>query len=232
MKIKIILLIFITLLLTACQNKTTTQILEEETWSQLLWDGQNYKIETVQEKPEPKKQQIEWQADINYDNKNENIILENNILKVYKDNRVIWQTNADWQVENVIIDDLNQDKKIEINFSVEKIRGRYRKNKELKESDEKVNCFYIYQWKENQIKPTWLSSPLDKAIDKAIAFDINQDNKKELIVLENVEAIHESPQYISIWSWNGWGFSNDFQSDKDNFKDILEINNKVYIKKS
>lgn len=211
------------LLLTACQ--TTTQTPEKESWSQLFWDGQDYKVDSSQGEIEQKESQTKWQADIDYDNQKEKIVLENNILQVYKDNQEIWQTDPSWVVANVIIDDLNQDGEIEINFSVEKKRGRYRKNKEFKESDEVVSCFYIFKWRNNKLEPAWLSSPIDNAIDKVLVLDINQDNKKELVVLEK-------EGHLSVWSWNGWGFSNNFKSKENNFKNITEENNTIYIKKA
>lgn len=221
MKTKILLTIFIILLFTACQTTSRTQ--EKKSFSQLLLDRQNYKIESTQENIEPKESQSEWQADVDYDGQNEKIVLENNALKVYKDNQEIWKTSEEWVVANVIIDDLNQDSEIEINFSVEKVRGRYRKNKVFEESDEEVSCFYIFKWRNNKIEPAWLSSPVDNKINKVIALDINNDSEKELAVLEK-------EGYLSIWSWNGWGFSNDFRSEENGFEDIVEKDNKIYVR--
>jgi hypothetical protein len=223
MKYKLFIFIFPILLLVGCTNSNSNNA--QTPMSLLSWDGSNYQITDnnldFQEIPFVS----EWQADIDYDNENENIILDDKRLSVYKNNKLLWQTDTEWEVENVIIDDLNQDGKIEINFSLWKTRGKYRKLGQFLESDERVNCFYIYKWRDGEIKPAWLSSPLDNEINKVLAFDINQDSKNELIVLENAG-------HVSVWSWNGWGFSNDFRSNKNELKDFYtdKENNTILMK--
>lgn len=212
--IKYLLILICLTILCGC---SLTKENNENEYLTLNWDN-GYKLSETADKHYSPEEKTEWSADIDYDGNDEKIILNENILTVYKDNNALWSTENEWKVENVIIDDLNLDGEIEINFCLWKKRGRYRKLGQFYESNDTVNCFYIFKWKDGELKPAWLSSPLDNPIFKAVPSDINNDNKKELAVLE--EGNGNYAKYVSIWTWNGWGFSNDFRASNDKYEGL------------
>ncbi|MBU1177607.1 hypothetical protein KJ903_00130, partial [Patescibacteria group bacterium] len=218
---KLFPLVLSVLFLAGCQTVDQNQV--PESWAVLSWDGDDYGIKDRpdQSLSSPSPPASEWWADIDYDGDKERTVLENNRISVAKNGQIFWQTDPAWQVGNVIIDDLNQDGEIEINFSVEKIRGEYRANRLFKESNDWTSCFYIYKWRDGAIRPAWLSSPLDEPIHQTVAHDLNQDNKKELVVLEKDQLHEDYAQYISVWSWYGWGFSNDWRSEEGEFNNVV-----------
>jgi len=191
------------------------------------WDGQNYqqKIEKSRHPLLIKKERlVSGQLDFDGDGKFEEIILKNGTIFVKKNQNIIWQSEKDWQVENLFLADLNRDGRTEINFSLWK-QGSYGKTLPfwLKENTKEWgNHFFIYGWEKGELRPVWCSSTIDAPIIEMGAGDIDSNGKDEVIVLEGD---YDRPQnniveYLTIWSWNGWGFFNDFRSRKGKFYNL------------
>lgn len=206
-------------------------------YSIFYWDGQNYKeeekdIDSLTEVITKPEQEIDFDGD----GTNEKIELDNNTVFIYKGEKVWWQSDPDWQVENIILADLNGDGKIELNMPLWK-RGSFGDDLPfwVEENDTDLgNHFFIYGFKEGEIRPVWCSSTIDDPIKEMTASDINGDGKDELIVLEGTydQSQDALAKYVSIWSWNGWGFSNDFRSDEGQFFNLeirKDLDGKNYV---
>jgi len=204
------------------------------------WDGQDYqyKNENSVYLTRKAKKFIEQEIDLDNDERLENIILRQNMVQVLRDNKLLWKSDPNWQVEDVVLADFNQDNQIEINMSLWK-EGSYGKDLPFwleENTKEWGNHLFVYGMKDGKIKPVWCSSTLDAPIKEMIAEDINGDNKSELITLEgnydNPE--NEWGNYLSIWSWNDWGFFNDYRSAEGKYFNLSiedidnnELSNKV-----
>ncbi len=204
------------------------------------WDGQDYqyKNENSVYLTRKAKKFIEQEIDLDNDERLENIILRQNMVQVLRDNKLLWKSDPNWQVEDVVLADFNQDNQIEINISLWK-KGSYGKDLPFwleENTKEWGNHLFVYGMKDGKIKPVWCSSTLDAPIKEMIAEDINGDNKSELITLEgnydNPE--NEWGNYLSIWSWNDWGFFNDYRSAEGKYFNLSiedidnnELSNKV-----
>jgi len=104
----------------------------------------------------------------------------------------------------------------------------------IKENDMSVkNHFFVYDLVNGKIKPVWGSSNLTAPNCEFKIADVNGDGENELIALEGDYA--DKPlckgNYVAVWKWNGWGFSNEWRSKKGNFSNLeLErVNNKLCI---
>lgn len=162
-------------------------------------------------------------ADLDNNGKQEIYELKKGTLTIWQNQQKIWQTPALWQVDNFFLADSNNDGKKEINLSVWK-KGNYGSSKPfwVKENDQSIrNHFFVFLLKNGQVKPIWQSSNLTRPNCEFIFADANNDSKNELIVLEgDYQEKNCRGQYLAVWQWNGWGYTNQWRSQLGNFRNL------------
>ncbi len=155
--------------------------------------------------------------DLNQDGKNEEVVVYKNVGYLLSDDKIIWRTDSDWEVENVLVGDFNNDKKTEFGFSLWKI-GSYGPAKPfwVKENDLAVsNHLFLYQLDKDEVKMVWGSSALDYPIKEMALKDFNSDGNFDLIVWQSQCGRSEKnclQNNLGVWRWNKFGFYNVFQS--------------------
>lgn len=157
-------------------------------------------------------------ADLDNDGNLEKVLIDNHQLFIYKAGRQVWKSNFNWSVENFLVADLNQDGDLEVSFSLWK-----------KDGDTLGNHLFLYDFRKQKFAQIWCSSVLDAPIKEMLAFDINLDQKIDLIVLEGN---YQNPgldfsDYLTVWSWNGWGFTNKFRSPQSQFENLTLKNQEI-----
>ena len=72
------------------------------------------------------------------------------------------------------------------------------------------------------MKPIWQSSNLEAPNCEFAIADIDRDGANDLVVNEGNYS--QKPEcngnYIAVWKWNGWGFSNEWRSKEGNYSNI------------
>jgi len=174
-------------------------------------------------------------ADIDDDGETEKAFIKNSRAYIEKKGKIIWQSDAKFKAENIVLADIDNDRKIDILVSLWKI-GKYGPDLPFwleKNTNDWSNHFFIYKWQENKIKLFWGSSTLDAPIKEMAIQDVNSDGKNELIVLEGDydNSNNRYADYLTIWHWNEWRLFNDFRSEKGGYFDleIQKVENKTYI---
>jgi poly-gamma-glutamate synthesis protein (capsule biosynthesis protein) len=176
----------------------------------------------------------EW-ADLDSNSIQEIYSLENGRLTITENANIIWRSPADWWIDNYILADSNNDGVLDVNLSVWKA-GNFGASKPfwIKENDMSVkNHFFVFGFVNGEMRPIWQSSNLEAPNCEFIFADINGDEENELVVVEGDYS--EKPKcdgnYVAVWKWNDWGFSNEWRSEKGNFSDleIEKIDGKSYI---
>ena len=165
------------------------------------------------------------EADLDGDGEAEKIILSEGKVQVLKNGKIIWQSDSAWQIDNLILADLNCDGKTEINMSLWK-KGSYGDDLPfwLEENTEEWGShLFIYGWRKGKISPFWCSSTLETPIKEMAAGDIDGDGKPELAILEGDydNPKNDCAERLAVWSWNGWGFFNDYRSEKGQYANLL-----------
>ncbi|HOL90627.1 MAG TPA: CapA family protein [Candidatus Pacearchaeota archaeon] len=160
--------------------------------------------------------------------------LKNGKLTIEENKKNIWESPDNWWIDDFNFNDSNNDGIVDINLSLWK-PGNFGKSKPfwVEENDMSIkNHFFILNLIGNSIKEVWGSSNLSNPNCEFKFADIDNDKENELIVVEG-DYLEEkcNGNFVAVWKWNGWGFSNEWRSEKGNFSnlEIEKINNKNYI---
>jgi poly-gamma-glutamate synthesis protein (capsule biosynthesis protein) len=175
------------------------------------------------------------QADLNNNLFKETYILENNGLVILENSKMVWQSPKDWWIDNFFLADSNNDGIADINLSLWKA-GNFGSSKPfwVKENDMSVkNHFFVLDFASGSVKQVWGSSNLGQPNCEFQFVDIDNDGKIDLVVIEG-DYLKEPKcegNYVAVWKWNSWGFSNEWRSEKGNFSnlEIEKIDGKSYI---
>ena len=175
------------------------------------------------------------QADLDNDSISENYVLENGRLAITENSKMIWQSPSDWWIDDFVLADSNNDGIVDINLSLWK-SGNFGTSKPfwVKENDMSVkNHFFVLDFVSGSINQIWGSSNLGEPNCEFKIADIDNDGENDLIVIEGNYS--QKPKcngnYVAVWKWNDWGFSNEWRSDKGDFSniEIEKIDGKSYI---
>lgn len=176
----------------------------------------------------------EW-ADLDNDATAEYYDLKNGKLTIAINEKMIWQTPSTWWIDDFVLADSNNDGITDINLSLWK-SGNFGTSKPfwIKENDMSVkNHFFVLNFINGEIKQVWGSSNLAKPNCNFKITDVDHDGKNDLIVIEGdySQNLNCAGNYVAVWKWNDWGFSNEWRSEKGNFTDleIEKIDEKNYI---
>jgi len=198
-----------------------------------FWDGGNFQKSTraaVYGGNRDNRNILVKQKRVDLDNnlEFENYHLENGKLTITENEKMIWQSPDNWWIDNFILADSNNDGVVDINLSLWK-SGSFGSSKPfwVKENDVSVkNHFFVLNFTEGKVNQVWGSSNLTEPnCDFKIA-DVDSDGKNDLVVIEGDYSQKSKCEgnYIAIWKWNDWGFSNEWRSDKGNFSNLEIVN--------
>lgn len=174
-------------------------------------------------------------TDLNSNGINELYQLKEGILRISEREKLIWQSPTDWWIDDFVLADTNNNGEVNINLSLWKTSS-FGSSKPfwLEENDTSIkNHFFVLRLEDNQVSQVWGSSNLSAPNCEFTIADINNDGQNELLVIEGQyqEDLDCKGQYLAIWNWNSWGFSNEWRSDMANYSQlrIEKINGKSYI---
>jgi len=176
----------------------------------------------------------EW-VDLDNNSVPENFDLENGKLTITENEKMIWQSSSNWWIDDFVLADSNNDGIVDINLSLWK-SSSFGTSKPfwVKENDMSVkNHFFVLDFSGGSIKQVWGSSNLVEPNCEFKIADVDNDGKNDLVVVEGDYS--QKPKcdgnYVAVWKWNDWGFSNEWRSEKGNFAnlEIEKIDGKSYI---
>lgn len=141
--------------------------------------------------------------DLDGDGRRELIALEGvgeMALTVRRGGRLLWSgVPARWRPWKLMVADVDGDGRSEI------VVGVYKSTRYFPRPH---NCLFIYGWDGRRGFPKWLGSSLSKPFTDFAFTDFNGDGQTELVALETGRDGKES---IGAYSWNGFGFTLDWQ---------------------
>ncbi|RJQ26923.1 MAG: VCBS repeat-containing protein [Peptococcaceae bacterium] len=168
--------------------------------------------------------------DLDGDGMDESYSLQEGKLRIETGSRTIWQSPDEWWVDDFLLGDADNDGIPDLNLLVWKA-GSFGPHKPfwITAEDKSVkNHLFIFNLVHGAVKPVWQSSNLDRPNYGIALADIDKDSKNELIATEGDYADPEVRQ-VSVWRWNGWGFSrvsgDDFQNGVTEWGQVLKYKN-------
>ena len=97
----------------------------------------------------------------------------------------------------------------------------------------KLHHYFVLDFVDEIVRQVWSSSNLSEPNCEFQITDIDNDGENDLIVIEGdyLQKPKCYGDYVAVWKWNDWGFSNEWRSKKGNFSnlEIEKIDGRNYI---
>jgi len=207
----------------------------------IVWDDKNKTfieqsrkvIYEPEEKLKTRINKIEH-ANLDNDRTQESYFLKDGQLWIFDGVNQIWKSQDNWWIDGFSLADSNHDGINDINMSVWR-EGDFGSSKPfwIDENDMSIkNHFFVFDIKADRIIPVWQSSNLENPNREFCFYDIDNDGRQELVVIEGTyEDDGACGEYIAIWRWNSWGFFNEWRSTKGKYINLSveTVEGKKYI---
>lgn len=141
-----------------------------------------------------------WQSrtalyDLNGDGCMEKFVLEQRRMTVFKEDKEIWASDSQWEVEDFLLGDLGKDSAEELLLFVWK-RGSYGSVRPFwVDADETSYSqhIFLYRLESGQIDPLWMSSRLVPEVQE---WELLSDGRLRLLTQSGED---------TLWGWRTWG---------------------------
>jgi len=162
-------------------------------------------------------------GDLDGDGRGERVELRGGALRLYNEQQEIWHSDPTWDVHQAASADADNDGGKELAFVLWKPFAplpidRFYRGPSLIEGNKNAvseSChLFIYGFQREALRPRWCSSALPDPIQEFAFGDVDGDGRNELVVLEGSydDEREASGRHVTIWRWNGWGFSLEWRS--------------------
>jgi poly-gamma-glutamate synthesis protein (capsule biosynthesis protein) len=174
-------------------------------------------------------------ADLNQNLIPEIYTLDRGRLSAVENSKVIWQSPEEWWIEDFALADSNNDGTTDLNLSLWKA-GNFGTSQPfwIEVNDPSIkNHFFVLNFLHGTFQTIWGSSNLSAPNCEFKIEDIDGDHKNDLVVIEGDYAQKPACRgdYVAVWKWNDWGFTNEWRSAQGNYfnLEVEKINEKSYI---
>ncbi len=135
-----------------------------------------------------------------------------------------WQSPAEWQVKEALFSDLNLDGEDELAllvwrpfrpWPVDRFMPHGGRNASFHDAEGMSCQLILIGLVDGEFRELWAGSALADPIHSLHAADLDGDGLQELAALEYVYDGNPRDATLTVWSWNGFGFSLEARQEDD-----------------
>lgn len=132
--------------------------------------------------------------------------LINNQVRVWEDQQMIWESPAEWKIEQILLADADNDGIEELLMVLWKYGSFGDVSPFWHEREDKSYCchLFMYRLQAGRMRAVWCSSAVGSPIE-SIRETTGPDQKWSLLVREKAKLPFLYTQ--SVWQWQDWGFA-------------------------
>lgn len=160
-------------------------------------------------------------GDLDLDGHEECFSIVNGALALFKcenPGQVLWKSPSTWFISQALMADLNRDDALELvlvvtrpfkNWPVDKFMPVGGRISNFHDSDGMSCHLILIGWKKNEYREVWAGSALFQPLGRVTAVDVNHDGYSELLAIEEQydRSFWWNGGDLTLWQWNGFGFS-------------------------
>jgi hypothetical protein len=181
----------------------------------LTWDGQGLiKTSTY---PSEWTIPLADPVDLDNDDQPERVILQAGKAEIQSNNQPVWSSPTEWEVIQAEITDLNNDGDPEVALLVWRPFSPWPidayiphpgRIQDFHDRDHRSCHLILIGWSRGAYRELWAGSALVDPLSAFTAVDIDRDGRRELAALESrYDAPFFETRSITVWEWNGFGFT-------------------------
>ena len=172
-------------------------------------------------------------ADLDGDGEVESLTLVNETAFIRRGDVQLWRSPADWNVLQASVSDFDHDGLPEASLLLWREFAPWPVDRYLRHPG-RIDDFHdrhnqschliLIGWRRSEFREIWAGSALADPIVAFSAADIDGDERQELIALEGrYDRSKEVGQSITIWDWNGFGFSLRWRGREGNLRALSAV---------
>jgi len=129
---------------------------------------------------------------------------------------LLWQSPENWQVKEAQIGDLNRDGKPEVillvwrpfqPWPIDKFLPSGGRISAFHDLDGKSCHIILIGWARDGYNELWGGSALIRPVSQINVVDLDGDSRQELVTLEGLYDGENIGGQLTVWNWNGFGFT-------------------------
>jgi hypothetical protein len=160
--------------------------------------------------PQQDRSGIFWSGaiDLTGDGRPEIIRRQRRKVEIYQDGQVVWHSPPEWQIKDLTLGDPNDDGRYELLLALEKPGP----------AGIMTSHPFIVGYRGGSYRLLWGGSPVSAALLEVELGDLDGYGVEELVAIERSE--DGAASYVTVWRWNGWGFSLVWRSPPGEYRDL------------
>ncbi|MCK6552352.1 CapA family protein, partial [Myxococcota bacterium] len=146
-------------------------------------------------------------ADLRGTGEAQRVTLRRGVVEVFEHraptSRVVWRNEGPtWRVLRISAGDADHDGRVELLLVLVKSTAEGRLTTHP----------FLFGWRGGRYRITWGGSATPRPIQDALLTDADGDGRDELVVLDGTTPPGHEGDTISVWTWHGWGFEQEWRA--------------------